>query len=87
MTGTADSRLNTITLVGDPKLISVAQGYLKQIDLRRRQVAVKVQILNVDLINNKSIDPSFQLGLAIRFLLAKWPDFYEFWRLQARRSS
>ena len=48
LTGTSDSRLNPITLVGDPKLISVAESYLKQIDLRR-QVAVKVQLLNIPL--------------------------------------
>ena len=50
LVGTTDSRLNTITLVGDSALISVAESYLKQIDLRKRQVAVKVQILNVDLL-------------------------------------
>ena len=52
--GTTDSRLNKITLVGDPKLISVAEHYLKQIDLRKRQVAIKVQILNVTLDNDSS---------------------------------
>ena len=57
--GTVDTRLNTITLIGDSQLIAVAQSYLRQIDLRTRQVAVKVQILNVTLTNNKSIDSSF----------------------------
>ena len=57
--GTTDTRLNTITLIGDPRLISIAEGYLKQIDLRRRQVAVKVQILSVSLNNIKTIDSSF----------------------------
>ena len=69
--GTTDKRLNTITLVGDSKLISVAQGYLKQVDLRRRQVAVKVQILNVDLINNKSIDASFSARIGNTFLVSE----------------
>ena len=32
------------TLVGEPSLINIAQSYLKQIDLRKRQVAVKVQL-------------------------------------------
>ena len=63
LTGSTDSRLNTITLVGEPKLISVAESYLKQIDLRKRQVAVKVQILNVDLTNDKIIEPSFSAML------------------------
>ena len=57
--GTTDSRLNTITLVGDPKLISVAESFLKQIDLRQRQVAVKVQILDVGFKNGQDYDSSF----------------------------
>ena len=47
-----DTRLGTVTLVGDPQLVSSAESYLKQLDLRRRQVAVKVQILNVSLNND-----------------------------------
>ena len=69
--GTTDSRLNTITLVGDPKLISVAESYLKQIDLRKRQVAVKVQILNIDLQNDKSIDTSFSAQIGDTFLVSE----------------
>ena len=70
LTGTADSRLNTITLIGDSKLISVAESYLKQIDLRKRQVAVKVQVLNVDLTNQKSIDASFSAKLGDAFIVS-----------------
>ena len=61
--GTTDARLNTITLVGDSQLIAVAQSYLRQIDLRTRQVAVKVQILSVSLTNEKSFDSSFSAKL------------------------
>ena len=71
LTGSTDSRLNTITLVGEPKLISVAESYLKQIDLRRRQVAVKVQILNVDLTNDKSIDSSFSARIGDAFIVSE----------------
>ena len=39
---TTDSRLQTVTLVGDSQLVAVAEGYLKQIDLRQRQVALNV---------------------------------------------
>ena len=70
LTGTADSRLNTITLVGDPKLISVAQSYLKQIDLRKRQVAVKVQILSVTLDNDKTINSSFSSRIGDTFIVS-----------------
>ena len=57
--GTTDTRLNTITLIGDSKLVALAQSYLRQIDLRTRQVAVNVQILSVSLSNDKSIDSTF----------------------------
>lgn len=53
--GVTDSRLGTITLVGDPQTIAIAEGYLRQLDLRKRQVAVEVKIINVDLSNNMSI--------------------------------
>ena len=69
--GTTDSRLNTITLVGDPKLIGVAEGYLKQIDLRKRQVAVKVQILNVNLDNKDTFDSSFSAKIGDTFIVSK----------------
>ena len=70
LTGTTDSRLNTLTLIGDPKLVNVAESYLKQIDLRKRQVAIKVQILNVDLTNEKSIDSSFSARLGDTFIVS-----------------
>ena len=71
LTGTTDSRLQTITLVGDSRLVAVAEGYLKQIDLRQRQVAVKVQILNVDLLNDKKIDSSFSAKIGNTFLVSE----------------
>lgn len=71
LVGTTDSRLNTITLVGDPALINVAQSYLKQIDLRKRQVAVKVQILNVTLDNDTSIDSSFSAKIGDTFIVSQ----------------
>jgi type IV pilus assembly protein PilQ len=71
LTGTTDSRLETVTLVGDSQLIAVAEGYLKQIDLRQRQVAVKVQVLNIDLLNDKSIDSSFSAKLGDTFIVSE----------------
>ena len=69
LSGTADSRLETITLVGDSRLVAVAEAYLKQIDLRQRQVAVKVQILNIDLENIKNIDSSFSARIGNTFIV------------------
>ena len=68
--GTTDSRLSTVTLLGEPRLISVAEGYLKNLDLRKRQVAVKVQIMSVDLLNDKSIDASFSSRIGNTFILS-----------------
>ncbi|KZR61352.1 type II secretion system protein GspD [Prochlorococcus sp. MIT 1306] len=61
LTGTTDSRLQTITLVGDSQLVAVAESYLKQIDLRSRQVALSVKILDVNLDNNSEMDNSFSM--------------------------
>ena len=70
LTGTTDSRLGTITLIGEPKLISVAEAYLKQLDLRKRQVAVKVQILSVTLDNDKAINSSFSSRIGNTFIVS-----------------
>lgn len=57
--GTTDSRLQTVTLIGSSQLVSVAENYLRQIDLRQRQVALSVKILDVSLDNNTDIANSF----------------------------
>ena len=71
LVGTVDARLNTLVLVGDPKLISVAEAYLKQLDLRKRQVAVKMQILNVSLDNDANIDSSFSAKIGDAFIVSE----------------
>ena len=71
LTGTTDSRLGTITLIGEPQLITVAESYLKQLDLRKRQVAVKIQILNVRLENNATIDSSFSAKMGDTFIVSQ----------------
>lgn len=57
--GVTDSRLGTITLVGDSAAIAIAESYLRQLDLRKRQVAIKIEIINVDLGNDLSAANSF----------------------------
>lgn len=69
LTGTTDSRLQTITLVGDSQLISVAENYLRQIDLRQRQVALSVKILDISLDNASEIDNSFAFRFGNNFIL------------------
>ena len=67
--GATDSRLQTITLVGDSSLVAVAEGYLRQIDLRQRQVALSVKILDITLNNQTDINNSFALRYGNNFIV------------------
>lgn len=67
---TTDSRLQTITLVGDLQLVQVAESYLKQIDLRQRQVALSVRILDITLDNDSAIDNSFAFRNGNSFIVS-----------------
>ncbi len=67
--GTTDSRLQTITLVGSSELILIAEKYLKQLDLRQRQVALSVKILDVELSNSDSINNDFAFRTGSTFIV------------------
>ncbi|MFM8526408.1 MAG: type II secretion system protein GspD, partial [Cyanobacteriota bacterium] len=69
LSGTIDRRLGTVTLVGQPSLVSVAEQYLKQIDLRQRQVALSIKILDVSLGNDTKIDNSFAFRYGNNFIV------------------
>ena len=69
LTGTTDSRLQTITLVGDPQVIAVAENYLRQLDLRQRQVALSVRILDVNLENDATLSNSFAFRYGNNFIV------------------
>ena len=69
LSGTTDSRLQTITLVGDPQLVAVAENYLRQIDLRERQVALSVKILDVSLENEAAVKNSFAFRYGNNFIV------------------
>jgi type IV pilus assembly protein PilQ len=69
LSGTTDSRLQTITLVGDSQLVAVAENYLRQIDLRQRQVALSVRILDVSLDNDVNISNSFAYRYGNNFIV------------------
>ena len=47
--GTADLRLQTITLIGSKDLIMHAEKYIKSLDVRHRQVALTIKIVDVSL--------------------------------------
>ena len=67
--GTTDSRLQTITLIGESSQVSVAENYLRQLDLRQRQVALTVRILDVNLDNATEIDNSFAFRYGSNFIV------------------
>ena len=69
LSGTTDSRLQTITLIGDSQLVSVAENYLRQLDLRQRQVALSVKILDVSLDNDSEISNSFAFRSGANFIV------------------
>jgi type IV pilus assembly protein PilQ len=55
----ADSRLNSLTLVGEPELVNLATEYLTRLDLRRRQVAINVKVIDLNLASTENFGVSF----------------------------
>ncbi|MEQ8382678.1 MAG: AMIN domain-containing protein [Coleofasciculus sp. A1-SPW-01] len=58
-----DERLNAVTLVGEPRQIELASALLTQLDLRRRQVAINVKIVDVNLLGTDAFNSSFSFGI------------------------
>jgi type IV pilus assembly protein PilQ len=56
-------------MVGDPSIVSIAEQYLKKLDLRQRQVALNVRILDVNLDNVSEIDNSFAFRWGNNFIV------------------
>ncbi|MCX8079343.1 MAG: secretin and TonB N-terminal domain-containing protein [Geminocystis sp.] len=59
----ADPINNSITLVGEPHLVQTATSFLTQLDVRRRQVAVNVKVVDVQLGQQDSFGSSFSFGI------------------------
>lgn len=59
-----DERLNAVTLIGSPRKVEMATSLLTRLDARRRQVALNVKIVDVNLsnINSMSNSLSFKVG-------------------------
>jgi type IV pilus assembly protein PilQ len=62
-----DERTNSLTLIGSPKLVEMAIAQLGQLDIRRRQVAVNVKIVDVNLNNTQDSNTSFSFGVGNNF--------------------
>nr|WP_175586962.1 type IV pilus secretin family protein [Nostoc sp. UIC 10630] len=58
-----DERTNSVTLIGPPRLIAIAMAQLTQLDIRRRQVAVNVKIIDVNLNKIDDFNTSFSFGV------------------------
>jgi type IV pilus assembly protein PilQ len=57
-----DERLNSITLIGSPRKVQMASAILTRLDARRRQVALNVKIVDVNLSNANSLSASLSFG-------------------------
>jgi len=62
-----NERLNTVTLVGTPRKVEMATALLQQLDLRRRQVAVNVRVVDVNLLATEDFNTSFSFGIDNNF--------------------
>jgi type IV pilus assembly protein PilQ len=67
---TTDDRLNAITLVGSPRRVQIATDLLAQLDLRRRQVAVNVKVVDVNLLATEDFSTSFSFGIGEGFFVS-----------------
>jgi type IV pilus assembly protein PilQ len=64
-----DERLGAITLIGEPRKVEIATALLTQLDLRRRQVAVNVKIVDVNLSGTDAFNASFSFGIGDSFFV------------------
>jgi type IV pilus assembly protein PilQ len=51
-----DARLNSITLIGTPRKVAMASNIIQQLDLRKRQAAVNVKIVDINLLKGRNFD-------------------------------
>ncbi|BFM40136.1 secretin N-terminal domain-containing protein [Synechocystis sp. LKSZ1] len=58
-----DDRINSITLTGEPRQVEIASALITQLDARRRQVAVNVKIVDINLNNIQDYNSSFSFGI------------------------
>ena len=66
---TTDDRLQTVTMIGSSDVVTVAEEYLKKLDLRQRQVALSVKILDVQLDDGSSLSNSWALRQNNNFIV------------------
>ncbi len=57
-----DERTNSLTMVGTPRQIEIASSQLVQLDVRRRQVAVNLRVIDVNLDSLDAFGTSFSFS-------------------------
>lgn len=57
-----DERTNSLTLIGTPRQLEIATAQIVQLDLRRRQVAVNLRVIDVNLNAIDAFGTSFSFG-------------------------
>mgnify|MGYP001099327929 CR=1 FL=1 len=57
-----DERTNSLTLIGTPRQIEIATAQMVQLDIRRRQVAINLRVIDVNLNALDSFGTSFSFG-------------------------
>ena len=70
LVATTDERLQTVTMVGEKYLIDLAVGFLSKLDIKQKQVALSVKVLDVNLSDKnsslkdygKTFDDAFIIG-------------------------
>ncbi|PPS40258.1 type IV pilus secretin family protein [Chroococcidiopsis sp. TS-821] len=65
-----DERTNSVSLIGTPRQVEIATAQLVQIDSRRRQVAVNVKIIDVNLVAVNEANTSFSFGIGDSFFVS-----------------
>lgn len=63
----SNDRLNLVTLTGSPRTVEVATRLLTQLDARKRQVAINVKIVDVNLLRTDDFNTSFSFGVGNNF--------------------
>ncbi len=57
-----DERTNSLTLIGTPRQIEIATAQIVQLDVRRRQVAINLRVIDVNLNALDAFGSSFSFG-------------------------
>lgn len=64
-----DERLNAVTMIGTARQIEIASSLLMQLDARRRQVAVNVKMVDINLLNTGNTSSSFSFAVGDGFFV------------------